>query len=78
MEENNGNKKQDICIAQIQKDVQRIFDELKEIKENHLHAINEEIKELKREVNSRPTWLMSAVISLCLMLLSFIIGYFIK
>ncbi len=85
MIENNGqNAKQNIDIAEIKKDIQRIFEVLKEIKENHLHDINEEIKclnleikNLKQDIVSRPTWFMTSIISLCLMLISFIVGFFV-
>jgi len=82
---NNGkNSLQDICIVKIQKDIEFILKEIKEIKENHLKGINEEIKNLKtkiealkEELGARPSWLMTFLVSFCLMLISFIIGYFI-
>ncbi len=77
------NSQQNIDIAEIKKDIEFIKVQLIEIKQNHLHEINKEIKCLKVEIEnlkadilSQPTWMMTGIISLCLMLVSFIVGYF--
>ena len=72
----NGKRKntdQDLAILSIQKDIEFILHEITDIKENHLHAINEEIKGLtvkleaqkeeldkqREETLKRPTWLIT-------------------
>lgn len=80
MEQNNDiNKKnsvQDIAIAQMAKDIEFIKIEITEIKSNHLKGINNEIKELKRELYARPTWPTTMLISTTMALISFGIAYF--
>jgi len=82
-EENNGNKIQDLAILSIQKDVEFIKVQLIEIKQNHLHEINEEIKGLKEEIEAikkelqaRPTWAVTLLCAITVGLISFIIGNF--
>ena len=80
----NGKRKnidQDLAILSIQKDIEFILHEIKDIKENHLHTINEEIKNLttkleaqKEQLDRRPTWMITFIISLCMALIAFILG----
>jgi len=83
-EENNGqNAKQNLDIAEIKKDIEFIKVQLIEIKQNHLHEINEEIKGLKEEIEAikkelqaRPTWAVTMLCAITVGLISFIIGNF--
>jgi CMP-2-keto-3-deoxyoctulosonic acid synthetase len=77
--------KQDLSILAIQKDIEFIKCEIVDIKTNHLHEIKEETKTLqseiqclKDELNKRPTWGITMLISVCLALMSFILGNFIR
>ena len=83
IEENGKNTQQDLSIVRIQKDIEFILKEITDIKTNHLHAINEEIKclnseirKLKDELNSRPTWFLTFLVSLCIGLISFVLANF--
>jgi len=69
MEQTKNNNQQNIKLATIQKDIDWIKIELKEIKENHLNSIYTKLDCLSKKVNSRPTWLLSLVISSLLALL---------
>ena len=79
----NHNTKQDLAILAIQKDIEFIKCEMVDIKTNHLHNINDEIKTLNKEIgnlkdklNRRPTWFITFIISLCMALIAFILGNF--
>ena len=77
------NNKQDLAILSISKDIEFIKCEITDIKTNHLHSINGEIRELNKEIsnlkdelNRRPTWFITFIISLCMALIAFILGNF--
>jgi hypothetical protein len=82
----NGNlTKQDLAILAICKDIEFIKCEITDIKTNHLHELKEstksldnEIQALKDELNKRPTWGITMLISITLALMSFILGNFLK
>lgn len=80
---NQKNTTQDLAILAIQKDIEFIKCELTEIKQNHLHEINEDIKglnvkivALKEELDKRPTWSITMLVSVTVGLISFIIANF--
>ena len=77
MEQTENNNQQNIKLATIQKDIDWIKIELKEIKENHLGSIYSKLTCLERKVNSRPTWLITAIVSglvsICVALIVFIL-----
>lgn len=57
------NNQQNIAIARIQKDIDWIIVELKNIRDNHLNSIYSKLSCLDKKVNSRPTWFVSMGIS---------------
>jgi len=82
MPENNYNKKQDIEIAIIKRDIHYIKEDIKEIKDNHLKCIQEEIENLKDVVLKQPNWkLLSTIVGIGTFILGIlitIIGYLIQ
>lgn len=75
MSEENNNK-QNIDIAQIQKDVEYIKVDLAEIKTNHLKHIYDKIDIIEATLNARPTWTITMLVSVCLALFTFFIAHF--
>jgi len=65
MEQTNHNRKQDLIIKENQTNIVWIVEELKEMKID--------VKDIKKNLMGRPTWSIAGVVSLCLVLITYIL-----
>jgi len=70
MEQNN---QQNIKLATIQTDVKWLMKEIEDIKSNHLTSIYKKLECLEKKLNTRPTWLISGMLTLLVALIVFLL-----
>ena len=70
---NNHNREQDIAIAKLSTDLKWVKRELTDIKENHLTSIYKEIRAIKEQLNKRPSWVFTALVSILTALVVYVL-----